>query len=65
MKEKKRCCIASAGIRNRVKALFSSGALMVQNRVNNIRILDFTVWGGVDVIVVSVIKIGGGGGGGR
>ena len=37
---------------------------MVQNRVNNIKILDFTVWGGgVDVIVVSVIKIGGGGGG--
>ena len=44
--KKKRCCIASAGIRNRVKALFSSGALMVQNRVNNIKILDFTVWGG-------------------
>ena len=60
--KKKRCCIASAGIRNRVKVLFSSGALMVQNRVNNKKYLILLYGGGVDVIVVSVIKIGGWGG---
>ena len=64
--EKKRCCIASAGIRNRVKVLFSSGALMVQNRVNNIKILDFTVWGGggrCDCRECMKNRGGGGGGG--